>query len=110
MVKGMFNECIANSVYPNEVLENINNILCKMQNYMDSHLVSAFIGVIRDNTLSYSNAGHPYPVIINSADKSFRVIKQNGYLLGIECDTKYVNQQAAISQDEIVLLYTDGFI
>jgi Serine phosphatase RsbU, regulator of sigma subunit len=110
MVKGMFNECIRNSVYPNEILEKINEILCTMYNSMDSYLVSAFIGVIREDCLFYSNAGHPYPVIIDPENKDARIIKQNGCLLGMDPGVKYQNGRENIHKGEMIILYTDGFI
>ena len=81
-----------------------------MQNYLDPHLVSAFVGVIRKDRLYYSNAGHPYPIIINQTDKDFRVVQQNGSLLGVESGKKYENGEMKIKKGETVLLYTDGLM
>lgn len=108
MIKGLFNSCIQNATYPNEVLEAMNRIFLTIPGDSCQHMVSAFVGVIRDNTLYYSNAGHPYPVIINCKNKTSVILEQNGFLLGMWDSTQYGVKQAGISQNDMILLYTDG--
>ncbi len=108
MVKGIFNNCIHNNTYPNEVLENMNSILFNILGDDNEHLVSAFIGLIRNGRLYYSNAGHPYPVVINTVSGIVNILEQNGFLLAMQTGTKYELEQKAILQNDIIILYTDG--
>ena len=108
MVKGIFNNCIHNNTYPNEVLENMNAILFNILGDSNDHLVSAFIGLIRNGRLYYSNAGHPYPVVINTLSGMVNILEQNGFLLSMQTDVKYELEQRAILQNDMILLYTDG--
>lgn len=108
MIKGLFNNSIHNYSYPNEVLENMNSICCDMLGEYHEIMASAFIGVIRGNDLFYSNAGHPYPLIINPDSKKIKAIKQNGYLLALKKNAKYELKQEEIGKGDNVLLYSDG--
>lgn len=108
MVKGIFNNCIQSNSYPEEVLESMNAILCNILDEVDNQLVSAFVGLIRENRLFYSNAGHPYPVVLNSETGAVRVLEQNGFLLALQSNAKYRREQIEISENDMLLLYTDG--
>jgi PAS domain S-box-containing protein len=108
MVKGMFNNCIQNCNYPHEVLSSMNKIFCKTLGDKGEHFISAFVGVIRDNTLYYSNAGHPYPVLINCNSGKTTVLEQNGFLLTMDESVEYFVNQVNITKDEKLILYTDG--
>lgn len=108
MVKGLFYNSIHSFLYPNDVLENINNIFYNMLGEYHEYMVSAFVGVIRDNDLYYSNAGHPYPLIINPVTQKSKALKQNGYLLAMMKDVEYERQHEKVGKDDMILLYSDG--
>lgn len=108
MIKGLFNNCIQTCQFPHEVLENMNSILCKTLTDFDSYLISAFIGVIRKDNLYFSNAGHPYPVLINCPHNKLIPLEQNGYLLAMQQESQYHTLQTSVSPGDQILLYTDG--
>ncbi len=108
MLKGLFSNSVHHCTYPHEVLENMNSILNKFLNEYDAYLVSAFVGVIRGSSLYYSNAGHPYPVMVDCKDGRSKVLEQSGYLLAMMEKSEYKTKHLAISKDNVLLLYTDG--
>jgi serine phosphatase RsbU (regulator of sigma subunit)/anti-sigma regulatory factor (Ser/Thr protein kinase) len=57
--------------------------------------------------LSYSNAGHNFP-IIRSAQGSCRVLDQGGIPLGIEPEHAYTGSETVLLPGDALLMYTDG--
>lgn len=108
MVKGVFNDLIKNCEYPDEILENMNSMLLDVTGEYDKQLVSAFVGVIRNNTLYYANAGHPYPILIDSEGRAITALEQNGFLLSMQKHAGYEAKQMHIAERDMILLYTDG--
>lgn len=108
MLNGIFQYDVYNYNYPNEILENMNSTLSRLLNNHDVYLVSAFIGVIRKKTLYYSNAGHPYPIVVNCEDKKVRIIGDSSYLLALRDNTRYDLKKVPLSESDAIVLYTDG--
>ncbi|WP_053957222.1 PP2C family protein-serine/threonine phosphatase [Inediibacterium massiliense] len=108
MVKALFNGIVKYGKDPNQVLEEMNRTFCNMTDDQIDLSFSAFIGVIKDNVLTYANAGHPYPIIIHSKDKECKLLKLNGRLMGIFDDIQYNKGQVSIQKDDVLLVYTDG--
>ena len=108
MLKGLFNDCVENFSYPGDVLSNINQIFYRIFGEIDDCLISAFAGKIEGNELYYSNAGHPYPVIMNTETGAVKVLAQNGLLLAAQEDVHYKNKCESLKVNDAILLYTDG--
>ncbi|WP_129597228.1 PP2C family protein-serine/threonine phosphatase [Anaerophilus nitritogenes] len=108
MLKALFNSIIKYGKNPNHVLEEMNTTFCNMTDNKTDLSFSAFVGVIKENILTYANAGHPYPIIIHSDTKECKLLKLNGRLMGIFDDIQYNNGQVSIQKDDILLVYTDG--
>lgn len=108
MLKAVFNNCIQRYSYPNEVLIDINKTFCAMFGNYNSVVFSAFVGVIRDGSLYYSNAGHPYPILLDTENNEVKMLKQNGLLIGVFEDMAYDCEKAGIKKGDVVFAYTDG--
>ena len=63
---------------------------------------------MKDETITYSNAGHPYPLLIRKDCNDWKMLKANGYLIGMFNDTKYENYTEKIKKGEGILHFTDG--
>lgn len=114
MISTMLNVIFSRSIQihktPGAVLENINDVLFEVFNGSRYGIISAFVGCINEDTLAYSNAGHPYPILYRETLESVEEISINGFLLGMFENIKYETLNTRIGSGDTVVLYTDGII
>jgi phosphoserine phosphatase RsbU/P len=74
-----------------------------------NQFVTAFYGILdaSNKTLSYSNAGHNPPVLINGEGKA-RFIQPGEQPLGMFQDTRYHEYYLSFEPGDVLVLYTDG--
>ena len=108
MIKVIFNNFIQYLSSPKEVLENLNIIFCNILGEDNNLFFSAFVGLIQGERLSYSNAGHYYPMIIDTRAGTLKMLEQKGLLIGIIKDAKYENSEDILKADECIVAFTDG--
>ena len=74
-----------------------------------NQFVTAFYGILdaSNKTLSYSNAGHNPPLLINKEGKT-RFIERGGLPLGMFRDTRYHEYYLSFEPGDLLVLYTDG--
>lgn len=112
MVKILFRKCVEkNNLTPDGILSDINKSIFQMFDFAgkDNFLVfTAFVGVLDQGVLKYSNAGQPYPVIYHEAKQEMEEIKQNGFLVGMFENPVYETEEVKLTPGDVVFLYTDG--
>lgn len=108
MLKVVFNHAIAGNEQPSEVLEEINLTFYNLMSDNTSLCFSVFVGKLEDDTVTYSNAGHPYPILIRKDGAEWEPLKANGYLIGLFNDAEYEDHTTSISKGEGILHFTDG--
>jgi sigma-B regulation protein RsbU (phosphoserine phosphatase) len=64
---------------------------------------------IRQGLLTYSNAGHPPPVLLRS-DGSMETLDHHGPVVGLDCDQSAGQQTLGLEKGDKILLYTDGLL
>jgi phosphoserine phosphatase RsbU/P len=71
--------------------------------------VTAFYGILdgTNRTLSYTNAGHNPPLLLD-ANGNAQFMDRGGVPLGIFRDTRYHEYYLTLQPDELLVLYTDG--
>src|SRR5215213_4275750 len=74
-----------------------------------NQFVTAFHGILdaSNKTLSYSNAGHNPPLLMD-ADGTARFMERGGLPLGMFKATRYYEYYQAIEPGQLLVLYTDG--
>ena len=74
-----------------------------------NQFVTAFYGILDgpNRTLSYSNAGHNPPLLVDS-NGSHRFIERGGLPLGMFRDTRYHEYYLSFDVGDVLVLYTDG--
>jgi sigma-B regulation protein RsbU (phosphoserine phosphatase) len=74
-----------------------------------NQFVTAFHGILdaSNRTLSYSNAGHNPPLLINAGGET-RFIEQGEQPLGMFRDTRYHEYHLTLEPGDVMVLYTDG--
>ncbi len=77
-----------------------------------SRYITMFIGVINpeDSTLTYSNAGHNYPLLLRKGSDEFIHLKTGGFPLGLVEDYSYEEETLRLDEGDLLVLYTDGLI
>lgn len=59
-----------------------------------------------DNSLTYTNAGHPTPVLIS--DTGTRELESHGLLLGVDADTIYGSSRVELQTGDLLAMFSDG--
>lgn len=108
MLKMEFEHCIKILHSPEKVLRVMNHTFCKIT--QSDYELTAFVGMIRDNVLSYSNAGHSYPLVFNKEEQSMKVLRESSSTLGMMSEEKYSLHKMNMSLGDIIVTYTQGLI
>lgn len=92
---------------PSEICGRLNRVLCG--NLAPDKFVTFFICVIDTvtRTLSYSNAGHCFP-LLHRCRGDLEVLGEGGIVLGIRPDSRYQDFVVRFDPGNKVLLFTDG--
>jgi sigma-B regulation protein RsbU (phosphoserine phosphatase) len=90
-----------------ECVTNSNSLLCR--SVEKGKFVSLFYGIldIKEKSLTYTNAGHCYPLIFNQKGE-FKELQKSGLVLGVLEDYAYQEERVILQPGELILLYTDG--
>lgn len=107
LLKGLFTDAVTKYENTNEVLEHINKVFYNSLNN-ESIFATGAVGKISNGVLYYSNAGHPYPLLVNTAKRECQFIIQNGILLGAFEDSVFETQQFKVTDENVLITYTDG--
>jgi sigma-B regulation protein RsbU (phosphoserine phosphatase) len=112
MVKILYRKSIEKpDILPDQILEDMNRSIFQYFDFAgkDSYVVfTAFVGVIENNELLFSNAGHPYPILYHSTTGNFEEIHQEGFLVGMLDDVTYQTGSILLQKNDVIFLYTDG--
>jgi phosphoserine phosphatase RsbU/P len=110
VVRGAFRALVASDPqrlrHPELVLEQINATLqgvTRSEQFMT--LVAGNIDV-EARTLEFSNAGHPYPILLRSG--VCQPLSTHGIVLGVLSQATYQRQKIELIPGDILCLFTDG--
>ena len=109
MVKVMFENYIKLEKTPAGVIKRMNDFFCDSIKDNLYFSFTAFIGNIKNNCLTFCNAGHPYPLVYKAVSKDFFVIEENGFIVGIMKEAEYFQMQTEVAAGDFIILYSDGF-
>lgn len=92
---------------PSKILDSADWFLKKR--YPDT-IVTAFVGIISPDrkTLTYANAGHPYPIV--RREKKLIQLAAHGLPLGLRSMGQAGIETFELHEGDLVALYTDGVI
>jgi phosphoserine phosphatase RsbU/P len=93
---------------PQKILLNVNRYLLKRN--APGLFVTLVYGILdcQAGVLSYSRAGHPPPVVLDSQGQVIRIRMDAGQPLGIFREVKLDVQEVTIPPGGLALLYSDG--
>ncbi|MFQ5734235.1 MAG: PP2C family protein-serine/threonine phosphatase [Planctomycetaceae bacterium] len=91
---------------PHELLQRVNHSLHGLS--ATFQFMSLFLGVLdfRSLELTYSNAGHPFPLLLHGDD--IRELNAHGLLLGVLPHIEYHSTTVSVRPGEVFAAYSDG--
>ena len=95
-------------IYPVvEVVARLNNLLAETTT--EGYFVTFFFGIydIVTRKLTYTNAGHNPPIILNK-EGEVRRLKVGGPILGFIKDQEYRQDSVQLEKGEYLIIFTDG--
>ncbi|MBI4870643.1 MAG: SpoIIE family protein phosphatase, partial [Candidatus Riflebacteria bacterium] len=106
MVRTFFSMCQS----PAEVLARTSRVL--RQDTQSQRYITMFLGILdaRSMTLTFSNAGHNYPLFLVSGSDKYSALATGGFPLGLVDDYNYQEETLHLSPRDLLILYTDGLI
>ena len=107
MTIAAFRTQIANENRPEKIVTTLNNALAERNELM--MFATFFLGVLDLTTgeLTYCNAGHETPILLDGDQPEFLDIEPN-VPLGVMPNWDYKVQQQTLAPDTTLFLYTDG--
>jgi phosphoserine phosphatase RsbU/P len=92
---------------PSEICDRLNHVLCS--NLAPGKFVTFLCCIVdaKAGTLTYSNAGHCFPLLAHSAGK-VAVCAEGGLVLGVVPESRYVDSVVSLEPGDKLLLFTDG--
>ncbi len=94
---------------PKELLTHFNQAVFEAGN--PDYLMTFFIGQLDLQTglMTFSNAGHNFPLLIGKEGKIKSLLNQN-YRLGDSPHTRFSENTVQLQQDDVLVFYTDGLV
>ncbi|HZJ82679.1 MAG TPA: fused response regulator/phosphatase [Clostridia bacterium] len=108
MMKVMFKNIVRQYSTPKEVLREMNSTFFNLTR--GAYYITAFLGLIEDGVLTYSNGGHPYPVVIDSSTNRPYMLEDNGFIVGVMEDYEYEMHSIEFNSGDYIIMYTDGLL
>ena len=96
------------NLHPNEIVQEMNTILCKDNNSCMFVTFVLFILNVKTGVVEFSNGGHNLPFIIKGQSKVEELKGTHGPALGVIDDVEYEQSQFTLSPSDTIFLYTDG--
>lgn len=92
---------------PSEVLARIND---QIYSILPDFFLTAFYAVIdcSKKTMTFSNAGHPYPFLYRKDSGVIEILESDGKLIGCFEDPRLETKQCELKPGDRLLIYTDG--
>lgn len=96
----------SNSESPANLCGKVNKLLC--ENIATGKFVTFFYAILdsETRTLSYCNAGNPYPILVSHGEA--RMLDNGGAVLGVFPEWAYEDTAIPFEPQDRLLLFTDG--
>lgn len=93
---------------PAAIVTSMNHTLCSINH--NQMFATLFVGVLNLDTakLTYSNAGNPAPVMLNSSTGAHLLETEPNVPVGVVDDYEYTEQSITLIDDFTLFIYNDG--
>lgn len=95
---------------PGQLVTKLNQWLCRnvpVTNFVSMLCICLERTDSDETILTYANAGHPMPILVNG-DGDITRLEVTGGILGVHDAFRYSENTMTLSRDDFLLLYTDG--
>ena len=111
MLRGMLRAEVLTGLPPDRILHDLNQLA--INDLDQSHrFVTLFYSDYdpRTRKLRFANAAHNPPLLWKSSDQKIIKLDAEGFVLGLQQDAEYQCSEIKLSENDLVLYYTDGVI
>ncbi|MGY6277824.1 PAS domain S-box protein [Methylomonas sp. MgM2] len=99
------------AIKPAETLSILNNFLFKDLDQADYFISLFYMQMdLARQQITYSNAGHPPPLLFNRFTGKFMELDTDGLIVGVVPHVDFEQKNVRLTEGDIILLYTDGII
>lgn len=97
------------SATPSETLKVLNKFLFEDLDKSDYFITLFYLQYnIATHQLSFANAGHPPPLLLNPLQRECVQLDADGLILGVYKDVIFEEKTTTLAKGGLILLYTDG--
>ena len=111
MLRGMLRAEVLTGLPPDRILHDLNQLA--INDLDQSHrFVTLFYSDYdpRTRKLRFANAAHNPPLLWKSSDQKIIKLDAEGFVLGLQKEAAYQCSEIKLSENDLVLYYTDGVI
>ncbi len=111
MLRGMLRAEVLTGLPPDRILHDLNQLA--INDLDQSHrFVTLFYSDYdpRTRKLRFANAAHNPPLLWKNSDQKIIKLDAEGFVLGLQKDAQYHCGEIKLSENDLVLYYTDGVI
>ena len=111
MLRGMLRAEVLTGLPPDRILHDLNQLA--INDLDQSHrFVTLFYSDYdpRTRKLRFANAAHNPPLLWKSSDQKIIKLDAEGFVLGLQKEAEYQSSEIKLSENDLVLYYTDGVI
>lgn len=111
------------TIYPSQILEKLNKLIMKL--FKGKQSITLFLSIFdfRNRVITFSNAGHHYPLLLPAQENSeesrsfsrisnlnTQLLSQKSTPVGLDSNTVYTDKDLPINKHDKVVFYTDGLL
>lgn len=108
VLRDLFVDSVKKNSSPAAVLTEINRSFHDSFSDFKEIYISALICKIKDETLSFSNAGNPDPALLKGSGEGSDRLECNGHFIGFDRDSVYKEHTRPFRKNDCLLIHTDG--
>ena len=107
LVKASYRHLLQRHQRPDAIMKNLNAFI--RENVVEGRFCTMVVARVDTDAhcLTYSNAGHNYPLVIRR-NGEVEMLREGGFPLGLKFSMNYEEYQQPLSPGDSLLLYSDG--
>ena len=108
LIRSEVMKLITQGKVPSTILFELNAFIENLHNSLTATALVAFYN-LHTRKLTFANAGHPPPLLVNTENFHFLTYLPADITLGVEAKQEFKEHSVVVPLDALVVFYTDGF-